>query len=166
MYKCYQLGNDYTVRKDRARIYTQAIWPKSTHSNLKDPDAGKDWKQEKETAEDEMVRWHHQLKGHEFEQALGVVDGQGSLACCSPWALKESDMTEWRNWLKYLFWFFFFCHCFFDIFSSIKKFCISGFFNAYTHFGITSLSKGLFLVFCITFCGFSQFYFEILEFTF
>ena len=42
----------------------------------------------------EMVGWHHQLYGHEFEQALGVGDGQGSLACCSPWGCKESDMTE------------------------------------------------------------------------
>ena len=44
--------------------------------------------------------WHHQLDGHEFEQALGVDDGQGSLACCSPWGLKESDMTEWLNWTE------------------------------------------------------------------
>ena len=46
------------------------------------------------TKEDEMVGWHHQLNGHEFEQALGVGDGQGSLACCSPWGRKESDTTE------------------------------------------------------------------------
>ena len=44
--------------------------------------------------EDEMVGWHHQLDGHAFEQALGIVDEQGSLACCSPWGLKESDTTE------------------------------------------------------------------------
>ena len=44
--------------------------------------------------EDEMVGWHHRLYGHEFEQALGVGDGQGSLACCSPWDHKESDMNE------------------------------------------------------------------------
>ena len=44
-------------------------------------------------AEDEMVGWHHQLNEHEFEQALGVGDGQGSLACCSPWDRKELDMT-------------------------------------------------------------------------
>ena len=42
----------------------------------------------------EMVGWHHQLKGHEFEKALGVGNGQGGLACCSPWGRKESDMTE------------------------------------------------------------------------
>ena len=43
--------------------------------------------------EDEMVGWNHQLKGHEFEQTLGIGDGQGSLACCSSWGHKESDMT-------------------------------------------------------------------------
>ena len=47
--------------------------------------------------EDEMVGWHHRLNGHEFEQALGVGDGQGSLACCSPWSRKESDMIEQQN---------------------------------------------------------------------
>jgi len=45
----------------------------------------------------EMVGWHHRLNGHEFEQALGDGEGQGSLACCSPWGRKESDMTEWLN---------------------------------------------------------------------
>ena len=67
----------------------------------KDPDAGKDWRQEeKGTAEDKIVGWHPQLEGHEFEQALGVDDGQGSLACCSPWGHKESDMREWLNWTE------------------------------------------------------------------
>ena len=47
--------------------------------------------------EDEMVGWHHQLEGHEFEQALGVGDGQGSLVCWSPWDYRESDMTERLN---------------------------------------------------------------------
>ena len=47
--------------------------------------------------ENEMVGWHHRLDGHEFEQAPGVGDGQGSLACCSPWGHKESDMTEQPN---------------------------------------------------------------------
>ena len=47
--------------------------------------------EEKGTTEDETVEWHHQLSGREFEQALGVGDGQGSLVCCSPWGLKESD---------------------------------------------------------------------------
>ena len=67
----------------------------------KDPDAGKDWRQgDKGTTEDEMVGWHHQLDGHEFEPALGVGDGQGSLACCSPWGRKELDTTEQLNWTE------------------------------------------------------------------
>ena len=44
-----------------------------------------------------MVRWHHQISGHEFEQTLGDSEGQGNLACCSPWGRKESDMTERLN---------------------------------------------------------------------
>ena len=61
----------------------------------KDPDAWKDSRQEeKGTTEDEMVGWHHRLNGHEFEQAPGDGEGQGSLACCSPWGCKESDTTE------------------------------------------------------------------------
>ena len=63
----------------------------------KDPDAGKDWRQEKGTTEDEMVGWHHWLDAHEFEQASGVGDGQGSLACCSSWDHKGSNMTERLN---------------------------------------------------------------------
>ena len=64
----------------------------------KDPDAGKDWGQEeKGTTEDEMVGWHHQLNGHEFEQAPGVGDRQGGLACCGPWGHRESDRTEQLN---------------------------------------------------------------------
>ena len=47
--------------------------------------------------EDEMVGWHHRLEGHKFEQASGVGDGQGSLACCSPWGHKELDMTKRLN---------------------------------------------------------------------
>ena len=68
----------------------------------KDPDAGKDWRQEeKGRTEDEMVGWHHRLNGHEFEQAPGVCDGQGGLGCCSPWGHKESDMTVTEpNWRK------------------------------------------------------------------
>ena len=53
--------------------------------------------------QDEMVGWHHQLDGYEFEQTLGVGDGQGSLVCCSPWGCKESDTTEWLNWLSWCY---------------------------------------------------------------
>ena len=59
----------------------------------KDSDAGKDWGQEKGTTEDEMIGWHHQLNGHEFEQTLGDSEGQGRLACCIPWGHKELDRT-------------------------------------------------------------------------
>ena len=59
-----------------------------TDSLENSPDAGKDWRQEKGTTEHEMVGWHHQLDGHEFEQVLGVDDGQGSLVCCRPWGRK------------------------------------------------------------------------------
>ena len=51
-------------------------------------------REEKGTTEDEMVGWHYRLDGHEFEQASGAGDGQGSLVCCSPWGRKESDTTE------------------------------------------------------------------------
>ena len=67
----------------------------------KDPHASKYWRQEgKGTTEDEMAGWHQQLYGHEFEQTLGVGDGQGSLACCSLWDHKELDMTEQLNWTE------------------------------------------------------------------
>ena len=78
------------------------LWPPDVKSWLtgKDPDAGKDWRREKGTAEDEMVGWHHWLNWHESEQAPEVGDGQRSLACCSPWDHKESDKTEWLNWTE------------------------------------------------------------------
>ena len=61
----------------------------------KDPDAGKDRRQEeKGMTEDKMVGWHHQLNGHEFDQTPGDGEGHGSLACCSPWGYKESEMNE------------------------------------------------------------------------
>ena len=60
-------------------------------------EAGRRRQEEKEMTEDKMVGWHHQLYGHEFEQALGVDDGQESLVCCSPWGHKESHTTEQLN---------------------------------------------------------------------
>ena len=77
------------------------LWPLDVKNWFigKDPDAGKDWMcEDKGMTEDERVGWHHRLNGHEFEQAPGVGDGQGSLVCCSPWGRKESDMTEKLNW--------------------------------------------------------------------
>ena len=79
---------------------TPILWPPHAKNWLiwKDPDAGKDWRQEeKRTTENEMVGWNHQLNGHEFEQSPGDAVGQGSLACCSPWGIKESDMNERLN---------------------------------------------------------------------
>ena len=68
----------------------------------KDPDVGKDWRQEeKRTTEDEMIGWHHHLYGHEFEPAPGVGDGQGSSLPCSAWDRKEWDMTEDWTELKF-----------------------------------------------------------------
>ena len=63
----------------------------------KDPDSGKDRRQEKGTTENEMVGWHHWLTGHELEQALGDGGGQGSLVCCSSWDCKESNTTKWLD---------------------------------------------------------------------
>ena len=71
----------------------------------KDPDAGKGWRQEeKGKTEDEMVGWHHRLDGQESEQASGVDNRQGTLACCSPWGHKQSDTTEWLNWTELKVW--------------------------------------------------------------
>ena len=64
----------------------------------KDPDAGKDWRQDdKGTTEDEVVGWHHRLNRHGFEQTLEDGEGQGSLVCCSPWGCKELDISEQLN---------------------------------------------------------------------
>ena len=87
------------VGRTDAEAKAPVLWPSDGKNWLigKDPEAGKDWRQEeKGTTEDETVGWHHQLNGHEFGQALTVVDG--SLACCSPWGCRESDMTEQVNW--------------------------------------------------------------------
>ena len=91
------------IGRTDAEAETPVLWPPDVKNWLigKDPDAGKDWRQEeKEMTEDEMVGWHHWLNGHEFEQALGVGDEQGSLVCCSPWGRQESDTTEWLNWTE------------------------------------------------------------------
>ena len=91
------------VGRTDAEAETPILWPPDAKNwlNRKDPDAGQDWRQkEKGTTEDEMVGWHHRFDGHEFEQALGVGDGQGSLACCSPWGHKELDTTERLNWTE------------------------------------------------------------------
>ena len=80
------------------------LWPPDAKNWLlrKDPDAGKDWRQEdKGMTEDEMVGWHHWLDGNEFEQALGFGDGQGSLVCCSLWGCRVGH--NWATRLKHIF---------------------------------------------------------------
>ena len=90
----------FTGRTD-AEAETPILWPPDAKKRLiwRDPDAGKDWRQEeKGMTEDEMVGWHHWLDGREFEQAAGVGNGQGGLVCCRPWGRKESDTTERLKW--------------------------------------------------------------------
>ena len=103
----YPKGNQHWtfIGRTDAEAETPTLWAPDVKNWLtgKDPDAGKDWRwEEKGTAEDEMVRWHHWLDKHESEQAPGVDDGQGSLARCNPRGHKESDMTEWLNWTEFL----------------------------------------------------------------
>ena len=81
------------IRSTDAEVEAPVLWPHDTNSWQigKDPDARKDWTQkEKVAAEDEMLRQHHRLSWHEFQQTLGDSGGQKSLACCSPWGHKES----------------------------------------------------------------------------
>ena len=93
---------DFFGRND-AKAETPVLWPPDAKIWLigKDPDAGRDCKQEeKGTTEDEMAGWHHWLDGRESGWTLGVGDGQGGLACCDLWGRKESDTTERLNWTE------------------------------------------------------------------
>ena len=91
------------IARTDAEAEISILWPPDTKNWLtgKNPDAGKEWRwEEKGTTEDEMIGWHHQLNGYEFEEALGVGDGQGCLGSCSPWGSKELDTNEWLNWRR------------------------------------------------------------------
>ena len=93
----------FTGRTD-AEAETPILWPHDAKKWLiiKDPDAGKDWRQEeKGTTEDKMVGWHHQLDAHELEQTLRVGEGQGSLVCCCPWGRRVG-----HDWATKLNWYF------------------------------------------------------------
>ena len=99
-------GNQSWIFIGRTDAETEApiLWPPDAKNWLigKDPDAGKDWRQEEMwMTEDEMVGWHDWLDRHEFEWALGVGVGQGSLEYCSPWSRKQLYMTEQLNWTDY-----------------------------------------------------------------
>ena len=85
------------IRRTDAVAEAPMLWLPDVKSQLigKDPYCGKDWRQEeKGTSENEMVGWHHQLNGHEFEQTPEDGEGQGNLMCCTPWVCKDWDMTE------------------------------------------------------------------------
>ena len=87
------------IGRTDADAETPILWPPDVKNWLigKDLDAGKDWRQEeKGTTEDEMIGWHHRLDGHEFEWTPGVGDGQGGLACCSPWV---AGNWTWLTWI-------------------------------------------------------------------
>ena len=91
------------IRRTDAEAEVPTFWPPDSNSQFtgKDSDARKDWGQEeKGVTENEMVGWHHQLNGHEFDQTLGDSEGQASLACYSLWGRKESDTTE-SNWATF-----------------------------------------------------------------
>ena len=93
-------GNQSGIFIGRTDNEILIFWPPDAKIWLirKDPDAGKDWKQEeKQMTEDEVVEWPHWLNGHEFEETLGDGEGQGSLVCCSSWGCKDLDMTERFN---------------------------------------------------------------------
>ena len=97
-------GNESWIFIERTDAEAEAtiLWPPDAKNWFigRDPDAGKDWRQEMGTTEDEMVEWLHWLDGCAFQQALGVGDGQGSLVCYSPWGCEEQDMTARLNWTE------------------------------------------------------------------
>ena len=93
-------GNQPWIFIGRTDAEPPILWPSDAKSQLigKDPDGGKDWRQEeKGMTEDDMVGYHHQLNGHEFEQTPVDSEGQGSLVCCSPWGHNESDTASQLN---------------------------------------------------------------------
>ena len=94
------------IGRTDVEVETPILWPPDAKSWLtwKYPDAGKDCEQEeKGTTEKKMVGWHNRLSGHGFGWTLGVGDGQGHLACCGSWSLKELNTTEWLNWTELIF---------------------------------------------------------------
>ena len=88
------------IGRTDAEAETPILWRPDVKNWLlgKDPDAGKDWRQEeKGTTVDEMAGWHHRLNRHEFESTPGVGDGQGSLACFSPWGCSLTRLKDWTE---------------------------------------------------------------------
>ena len=101
------MRSNQSILKEKPWIFIEStdaeapiLWPPDVKSWVtgKDLSDGKDWGQEEKwVTEDEVVGWHHQLNGHEFEQTPGDGEGQGNLACCSPWRHKESDTEQLNN---------------------------------------------------------------------
>ena len=90
------------IGRTDVEVETPILWPPAANSWLigKDPDAGKDWRQEKRATEDQMIGWHHRLDGHGFGWTPGVGDGQGVLACCGSWGRRVG-----HDWATDLIWY-------------------------------------------------------------
>ena len=102
-----EISPEYSLKGLMQKLKLQYFGHLMQRSRLiwKDSDAGKDWRQkEKVMTEDERVRWHYKLDGHEFWQVLGFGDGQGSLKCCSPWGHRvRHDWVTELNWCWYIY---------------------------------------------------------------
>ena len=95
-----EISPEYSLEGLMLKLKLPILWLPDAKNILigKESDAGKDWRwKDKGMTEDKMVGWHHRLDGPESQWTLGVGDGQGGLACCNSWGLKESDTTEWLN---------------------------------------------------------------------
>ena len=122
------------IQRTDAEAEAPILGPPDAKSQLtgKDPEAGKDWGQEeKGAAENEMVGWHHRLTAPDVEQTPRDGEGQGSLACCSPWGHTNSDMTRWLNWNEYMIFVF--------LFQTLL--CITG--SRFIHFKLTQICSFL-----------------------
>ena len=98
-----EISPEYPLEGLMLKLETPIFWPPDvTHWLVwKDPDARQDWRwEEKGMTENKMVGWHHWHNRYKFEQTVGNTEGQGGLACCSPWGHKELDTTEWLNWTE------------------------------------------------------------------
>ena len=97
-------GNQPWIFIGRTDAEAPILWPPDGNKQLtgKDPDAGKDWRQEERATEDEVVGWHHWFNGHEFKQTPEDSEGQGSPVCCSPWGHRRvrHNLSDWKQALR------------------------------------------------------------------
>ena len=100
-----EISPKYSLEGLMLKLKTPILWPHDVKNWLtgKDPDAGKDWRQEeKGMTEDEMAGWHHRCNEHELGQTPGDGEGQGDLACCSPWGRRvRHDLGDWTRTMKW-----------------------------------------------------------------